>query len=123
MISAWRITNQKHVKTAFTGEDARLFGGRWNSPGQLVVYAAESRARALNEIPVHLESAAVLSRYVAFKVDIDESLSSARSAVLRVRSAIVGGEFNYLLNPLHPEFPKLRIDSPEKFQIDKRLVR
>ena len=153
MISAWRITKQKHAKTAFTGEGARLYGGRWNSPGRLAVYTAESRALALTEILVHLESAAVLSRYVVFKVDFDESsvadiesdafpknwraeptpkrlqtlgndwLDSGRSVVLRVPSAIVGGEFNYLLNPLHPDFSKLRISGPERFQIDKRLVK
>lgn len=146
MISAWRITKQKHAKTAFTGEGARLYGGRWNSPGRLVVYTAESRALALTEILVHLESAAILSRYVVFKVDIEECLvedleleappknwraepapkrlqtlgdywlDSGRSAVLRVPSAIVGGEFNYLLSPSHPDFPKLRIEGPEKFQ-------
>jgi RES domain-containing protein len=153
LISAWRITKQKHAKTAFTGEGARLYGGRWNSLGRLVVYTAASRALALMEILVHLESAVVLSRYVVFKVDIDDSLvadlplntlpknwstepapkrlqrlgddwlDSGRSAVLRVPNAIVGGEFNYLLSPLHPDFPKLRISGPERFQIDRRLVK
>jgi len=51
----------------------------------------------------------------------DEWLDSGKSAVLRVPSAIVVGEFNYLLNPLHPDFFKLRIHDPEKFSIDKRL--
>jgi len=153
LISVWRITKQKHAKNAFTGDGARLYGGRWNSPGKLVVYTAESRALALAEILVHLESAGVLSRYVLFQVEIDEShvahldlrdlpknwraepapkrlqalgdewLDSNKSAVLRVPSAIVGGEFNYLLNPLHPNFSKLRIHGPERFSIDKRLVK
>ena len=153
MISAWRITKQKHVKTAFTGDGARLYGGRWNSRGRLVVYTSESRALALAEILVHLESVGVLSRYVVLQVEIDESyivdldlrdlpknwqakpapkrlqtlgdtwLDSGRSAVLRVPSAIVGGEFNYLLNPLHPDFSKLRFHAPEKFPIDTRLVK
>ena len=67
MIVVWRITKQKHARYAFTGDGARLYGGRWNSPGKLVVYTAESRALALAEILVHLESAAVLSRYVVFR--------------------------------------------------------
>ena len=153
MISVWRITKQKQAKNAFTGEGAKLYGGRWNNPGKLVVYTAESRALAMAEILVHLESAGVLSRYVVFQVEIDESyiahldprdlpknwraepapkrlrtlgnewLNSGNSAVLRVPSAIVGGEFNYLLNPLHPDFSKLRIHGPERFSIDKRLVK
>ncbi len=153
MISVWRITKQKHARNAFTGDGARMYGGRWNSPGKLVVYTAESRALALAEILVHLESAAVLSRYVVFQVEVEESsivdldrhdlpknwrtepapkrlqtlgdewLDSGKSAVLRVPSAIVGGEFNYLLSPLHPHFSKLRIHDPEKFPIDRRFVK
>ena len=153
MILVWRITKQKHAKNAFTGDGARLYGGRWNSSGKLVVYTAESRALALAEILVRLEFAGVLSRYVVFQVEIDEPyiaqlelrdlpknwraepapkrlqtlgdewLDSAKSAVLRVPSAIVVGEFNYLLNPLHPDFSKLRTHGPERFSIDKRLVK
>jgi RES domain-containing protein len=153
LISVWRITKQKHAKDAFTGEGARLYGGRWNSPGKLVVYTAESRALALAELLVHLESAAVLSRYVVFQVEIEESyiahlhlrdlpknwqaepapkrlqtlgdewLDSGKSTALRVPSAIVMGEFNYLLNPSHPNFSKLRIHAPDKFPIDRRLAR
>jgi RES domain-containing protein len=152
LISVWRITKQTHARNAFTGEGAKLYGGRWNNPGKLIVYTAESRALALAEILVHLESAGVLSRYVVFQVEIDEShiarldlrdlpknwraepapkrlqtldewLDSGNSAVLRVPSAIVGGEFNYLLNPLHPDFSKLRVHGPEKFPIDKRLAK
>lgn len=153
MISAWRITKQKHAKTAFSGEGARLYGGRWNSAGRPVIYTAESRALALAEILVHLESAQTLSRYVVFQVEIHESciadldvdslpknwrrvpalkrlqaigddwLASGKSAVLRVPSAIVLGEFNYLLNPLHPDFAKLQIHGPEKFSIDRRLAK
>jgi len=153
LISAWRITKQKHARTAFKGEGAKKYGGRWNSPGHLVVYAAESRALALVEILVHLESAEVLSRYVVFQVEIDEPyiadlaprslpenwraepapkrlqtlgddwIESGKSAVLRVPSVTISGEFNYLLNPLHPDFSKLRIHGPEKFSIDKRLAK
>ena len=95
----------------------------------------------------------MLSRYVVFQVEIDESyiadlaprnlpknwrsepapkrlqtlgddgIESGKSAVLRVPSVIVSGEFNYLLNPLHPDFSRLRIHGPEKFLIDKRLVK
>lgn len=38
-------------------------------------------------------------------------------------SAIVDGEFNYLLNPLHPDLSKLQIHGPDRFSIDKRLVK
>lgn len=53
----------------------------------------------------------------------DEWFDSGQSAVLRDPSRIVGGEFNYWLSPLHPDFSKLRIYAREKFSIDKRLVK
>jgi RES domain-containing protein len=130
-----------------------LYGGRWNSAGRPVLYTAESRSLALAEILVHLESAGVLPRYFLFQVEIDKSyiadvdpsalpknwraepaprrlqtlgddwLFSGKLAVPRVPSAIVAFEFSYLLNPLHPDFAKLKILGSGKFPIDQLLVK
>ena len=48
-------------------------------------------------------------------------LDAGRTAILQAPSAIVPLEFNYLLNPRHPDFGRLRIHEPEPFKIDKRL--
>lgn len=45
------------------------------------------------------------------------------SAVLAVPSAIIPEETNYLLNPLHPDFKKVRIGPPEPFAYDYRFAR
>lgn len=45
-----------------------------------------------------------------------------RSAVLRVPSAVVPGEFNYLLNPAHPGFARIKTGKPEPFHFDARLA-
>jgi RES domain-containing protein len=45
-----------------------------------------------------------------------------RSVALRVPSAVVPGEFNYLLNPAHPDFSRLKIGPAEPFHFDPRLV-
>ena len=50
-------------------------------------------------------------------------LDDGRAAILRAPSAIVPLEFNYLLNPRHPDFGLLRIHEPDPFEIDKRLLR
>ena len=50
-------------------------------------------------------------------------LDAGRAVLLRVPSAIVPIEFNYLLDPRHPAFGRLRIHGPESFEIDKRLYR
>jgi RES domain-containing protein len=44
-----------------------------------------------------------------------------RSVTLRVPSAVVPGEFNYLINPLHPDFERVKIGKPERFSFDPRL--
>jgi RES domain-containing protein len=46
----------------------------------------------------------------------------ARSAVLEVPSIVVNGEFNYLLNPEHPDFERLEIGSALPFSFDPRLT-
>jgi RES domain-containing protein len=43
------------------------------------------------------------------------------SAVLAVPSAIVPQEWNYLLNPLHPDFGSIRLLPPAPFEIDPRM--
>lgn len=53
----------------------------------------------------------------------DEWLSSARSVVLQVPSAILEHENNYLLNPLHPDFKRVTRSRPEPFRFDLRLLK
>ncbi len=44
-----------------------------------------------------------------------------RYTVLKVPSAVVKGDFNYLLNPNHPDFERIKIISQEPFGFDVRL--
>jgi len=50
-------------------------------------------------------------------------LGGRTAAVLKVPSAIIVEEWNYLLNPQHPEFKKLIIEKPKRFKFDLRLAR
>lgn len=50
----------KAVHAALDGEGARLWGGRWNSPGRPMVYAAASPSLAMLEVLVHLDLPAEL---------------------------------------------------------------
>jgi len=151
MVVAWRIVKRKHAKKAFTSEGARLFGGRWNSPGVAMVYTAESQSLAALEIAVHLESADLLEKYVVFEVGIDDRLISrldlkrlaknwlsdaaecqeigdawiaaGSSVALQVPSATIPAESNFLLNPRHPDSSRLKIGQPQPFRFDPRLAR
>jgi RES domain-containing protein len=51
----------------------------------------------------------------------DQFLQNKQNLVLKVPSAIVRQESNFLLNPLHAKFKKIRIVSSELLQLDKRL--
>ena len=152
-ITAWRIVKRKRTKAAFTGEGARLYGGRWNSAGVAIVYTAASQSLAALEMVVHLESSELLDNYVVFEVGIDESLvaqielsqlprnwrtdpppakvrevgdawaRAGASVVLQVPSAILPAEHNFLLNPRHPDFRRLVIGKPSPFRFNPRLAR
>ena len=47
--------------------------------------------------------------------------AEARSVAIKVPSAVVRGEFNYLLNPAHSDFKRLIISNFEGFTFDQRL--
>ena len=151
MIEAWRIVKTEYAADAFSGEGAALYAGRWHSEETRVVYVSESVAVATLEILVHMRRSN-LTAYTLIPCYFHEALvevldlaklpenwSSAvapvglrrfgdtwarnrTSAVLRVPSAVTLVEFNYLLNPEHPDFASIDIGEPRPFSLDLRLV-
>jgi RES domain-containing protein len=146
-VRSWRITRSKYAsKTdAFSGKGAAENPGRWNKAGVPVIYTCSSIALCALETLVHTKSAKALNqRFAVFEIQIptelilepkvpadleqrsrtrnfgDNWVKKATHAVLKVPS-IITGEPNYLLNPKHPDFPKLTIDDPKTFQFDSRL--
>ena len=51
-----------------------------------------------------------------------EWLTESASAILAVPSAVIPRENNYLLNPLHPDFVRIRVRRPERFSLDRKSV-
>ena len=51
----------------------------------------------------------------------DAFVTYLKAAVLKVPSVVVPGEYNYLLNPAHRDFKKIKIKSIEPFDFDERL--
>lgn len=51
----------------------------------------------------------------------DIFIKSAEYLVFKVPSAIVQGDFNYLINPLHEDVTKVKILSTEAYTFDERL--
>ncbi len=62
-----------HQTTAFSGEGARRYGGRWHHKGQAAVYAAATQSLAALEILVHADTDLIGNDFVAFAVDIPDS--------------------------------------------------
>jgi RES domain-containing protein len=150
MPEAWRIVGEPHAADAFDGEGARINGGRWNRPGTPAVYTAGNRALAALEMLVHIDRAAPL-RFVLIRVSFamrllrtlypsppdpalrspviqpatreagEAWLAAGTSPVLKVPSAIIPEETNYLLNPRHPRFGEIEFGPPSPFAFDPRL--
>lgn len=149
----WRLCKKRYAATAFAGEGARLYGGRWNPPGIAMVYTSPSLALASIELFVHIDPSLAPTDLVYTAADIPEGLrvervplaslpsdwraidhpalktigaewiTSGRSVALEVPSAAVQGEWNVLLNPDHAEFAAIVMDPPEPWKFDDRMFR
>jgi RES domain-containing protein len=53
----------------------------------------------------------------------DRFASNARAAILIVPSALAPAESNWIINPRHPEFSKIRLRSVEPFDYDRRFFK
>jgi RES domain-containing protein len=134
------------------GEGARINGGRWNPVGTPMVYCAGSLALAALETLVHVGPANAPTDLMAITVELEDSsleeihvsalppnwrdtpapaelarrgkewIDSGRTVVLKVPSAIVPVESNYLLSPDHPDYRAIvKLGPVEPFLFDPRL--
>lgn len=147
---AFRVVKKRWAKAGFDGEGARLWGGRWNSPGRPAVYCAGHVSLAILEVVVHADLV-LAPHYVVIPAEFDEALVESldaarlpaswrghpapvavvalgdewlregRSAVLRVPSVVVPTEPNFILNPLPPAFREIEMGKPEVLAVDARL--
>jgi RES domain-containing protein len=51
----------------------------------------------------------------------DRWFQSRQTVILGVPSAVVLNEYNYLINPSHPDFTHIKLGTPESFNLDSRL--
>lgn len=151
MASGWRIQKARYAATAFSGEGARRFRGRWNSRGVPVIYLSEHQSLAALEVFVRTRPLSPSEDYAVARAEWDDRLMQvcraselpagwrmspatpetvaigdrwlreARAAVLAVPSAIIPAETNFLINPAHPDFRRVQIAKPMPFEFDPRL--
>ncbi|HKW76327.1 MAG TPA: RES domain-containing protein [Terriglobales bacterium] len=148
-MQAFRIADRRFP--IFDGTGASLIGGRWNSPGRAMIYAAETFAGAVLEILAHSNLGGIPQTHALVETTIPEAVSmeaigksdlrgwgaddqiasrrygdqwllEQRSAVLLVPSVVSGGrERNVLINPEHPGFARIVAGKPQELRWDKRL--
>lgn len=53
----------------------------------------------------------------------DAFLKEGKFLVMKAPSAVVSGDFNYLINPQHSLFPQVKLLAKERFEFDGRLFR
>jgi len=145
----YRLANEEFTHD-LSGKGAKLYGGRWNSFGLPVLYTTEHISLAVLEILVHIKTLKTPLNYYLITLEIpenvglinidykkmkrnwkddpsylqsigDEFLNSKKSLVLKVPSAIIEDENNFIINPAHPDMKKIKILSAENFIFDKRL--
>lgn len=146
----WRLARLAHAK--LDGEGARLAGGRWNTRGRAAVYTSSRLSLAALELLVHTDVPLVPPDLVAFEIEIpdgldiesvdiaelpkdwrrpghpscraigDTWLAEERTPVLRVPSAVVPEEWNYIINPGHRAAKSIQIVSRRSFAFDSRLL-
>jgi len=152
MPSAWRIVRAARANSAFTGEGGRVYGGRWNSRGTALVYVSEHESLAALELFVHTMPLAPTERYFSFRLEWEDKMTEyfslknlppnwnaeppafetmqigddwvrrGISVALAVPSVLSTSEKNFLLNPTHSDFKKIKISKPVEYRFDSRLL-
>ena len=144
----FRISNELY-KDDISGNGAAINGSRWNSKGARMLYTSEHISLAIVESLVHLQSFDIPENQYLLQIELpdsnfseirqskikenwqqhlsytqwmgDQFISADQSLILKVPSAVVPQEHNFLINPLHVEFKKVKVVKTELLELDKRL--
>jgi RES domain-containing protein len=146
----YRLAQASYINDV-SGKGAELHGARWNSKGVAIIYTCPSRALCTVEIAAQTPLGSLPENYQLahiFVPDVDmefiqESdlpdnwrslpssvqtqkigdtfISKNKHLIFKVPSATVQGEFNFLINPLHKAFKKVKVADVEPFSFDERI--
>lgn len=143
---AYRIVSANYAKNL----EASGRANRWNLAGELVVYAAASRALAILEMLAHRNAIMPTKTYKILQIEFANNLvhqvknlpanwhnlsnmhktqgigsgwyKSKAKAILQVPSALVKNECNYIINTTHANFNNIHIVHSDNFIWDGRLL-
>jgi RES domain-containing protein len=145
----YRISNQLY-KEDISGNGAAINGSRWNSKNIRMLYTGQYISLSILESLVHLREIDIPAKQYLLSIQIpddefkgirfsklkvnwqrhinytqwigDQFITNNMELILKVPSAIVSQENNFLINPLHRDFKKVKIISTELLELDKRLL-
>lgn len=147
----YRISNAA-FSDDISGTGAKLHGSRWNSKAVPALYTSLFISLAVLEMLVNTNfkdySIALDLMYINFpeghsitNIDLkhlkanwkddfeytryigDEFLKQKESLILKIPSAVIEEEYNYLANPLHDDFKKIKLVKTKSFWPDERLFK
>lgn len=146
----YRVGKTKYSKD-LSGEGARLNGGRWNHILTPCIYTSESRALAVLEYTVNVNIDDIPRSLSITTIEIPDAgirelsvaelpgnwiespapsstkdfgtnlLHLAASPILKIPSAVISHEFNFILNPKHVDSKGFNILNVEDFVYDVRI--
>jgi RES domain-containing protein len=148
-MKVYRLTPKKYA-TDLSGMGAKLYGGRWNRVGVSLLYTSENLSLSVLENIVHINNPNFLPTFQAITIEIPDSIQefvindfpdnwrnqetfeSLRKLTdnfvekkeflaMKVPSAIIDVEFNFLINPQHSLFKEIKIINQQEFSFDQRL--
>lgn len=154
MTVVFRIVRKKAAATDLSGKGAFTYGGRWNSKGTYVLYTSENSSLSFLETLVHLDASELPPSLQLVELQLDQKapvyevpdkiyppgwkqlenmrckqlgdqwMASREHLAVKVRSAVNPTEYNYLLNPLFPDFNQLvKVMQVTSAEFDKRLIK
>jgi RES domain-containing protein len=148
-MEVYRVCRTKWARD-LNGEGARLFGGRWNRKGTSCIYTSSSRSLAILEFSVNISLDDIPRALSIVIIRIPDTqllvntedlpgnwkdvpapsstrefgntiLTGKKHLVFRVPSAVIPQEYNYLINPIHPELAQCKVLQVEDLAYDIRI--
>lgn len=145
----YRITSRAYARD-LSGTGSMLFGGRWNPKGVRLLYTSGSLSLAALETIANLSANNLNKSLFCVEISFPDELEitvatnlpekwnayphiadtatlgaqfvKGNGLCLKVPSAIIPTEYNYLLNPLHDDFMKVTVTDVRPFMLDQRLI-
>ena len=145
----YRISNELY-KEDISGNGASINGSRWNSKSVKMLYTGEYISLTILESLVHLRNIDIPANQYLLTIQIpeieqqdiklsklkdkwqqhlsytqwigDQFVLAGQSLILKIPSVVVPQEHNFLINPLHKDFKKVKIVNSELLELDIRLL-